>query len=75
MAKFTNQSNVALDELNEEADKEKIPFRKLKNPPETRWSGRFENLNSVLHLKRAIKTLCDEKSSWEEHSLTLSDGS
>ena len=73
LAKFTNQSSVALDELKKEAAKEKIPFRKLKNPPETRWSGRFENLNSVLHLKRAIKTLCDEKSSWEDHFLTLTE--
>ena len=65
LTKFTNQSSVALDELKKEAAKEKIPFRKLKNPPETRWSGRFENLNSVLHLKRAIQTMCDEKCSWE----------
>ena len=33
LAQFTNQSSVTLDELKKEAAKEKIPFRKLKNPP------------------------------------------
>eukprot|EP00092_Neocalanus_flemingeri_P050396 GFUD01058241.1.p1 GENE.GFUD01058241.1~~GFUD01058241.1.p1 ORF type:complete len:135 (+),score=38.28 GFUD01058241.1:406-810(+) len=72
LAKFTHQSNVALDELKVEAAKEGIPFRKLKNPPDTRWSGRYDNLASVLHLKKPIKNLCDDEESWEEHSLSKS---
>ena len=63
LSKFTHQSNVALEELKQEAAKQGIPFRKLKNPPDTRWSGRYDNLASVLHLKKAIKTLCEEKQS------------
>ena len=34
LAKFTHQSNVALEELKKEASKEGVPFRKLKNPPD-----------------------------------------
>ena len=73
LAKFTHQSNVALEELKIEAAKEGVPFRKLKNPPDTRWSGRYDNLASVLHLKKPIKNLCDEKESWEEHFLSNSE--
>ena len=73
LAKLTHQSNVALEELKKEAFKEKLPFRKLKNPPDTRWSGRLDNMISVLHLKKAIKNLCNEKESWEDHSLTSTD--
>ena len=50
LSKFTHQSNVAFEELKKESSKEDVPFRKLKNPPDTRWSGRYDNLNSVLHL-------------------------
>ena len=70
LAKFTHQSNVALQELKTEAAREGVPFRKLKNPPDTRWSGRYENLESVLHLKKPLKKLFDDKESWEEHFLT-----
>ena len=73
MSKFTHQSNVALEELKREAAKEGIPFRKLKNPPDTRWSGRYDNLASVLHLKRAIKNLCGENESWEAFALTQTE--
>ena len=34
-----------------------MPFRKLKNPPDTRQSGRYDNLVSVLHLKKPHKNL------------------
>ena len=73
LAKFTHQSNVALEELKKEASKEGVPFRKLKNPPDTRWSGRFDNMASVLHLKKPIKNLCDDSESWDEHSLSKNE--
>ena len=70
VARFTHQSNVALQELKTETAREDVPFRKLKNPPDTRWSGRYENLESVLHLKKPLKKLFVDKESWEGHSLT-----
>ena len=70
---FTHQSNVALEELKKEASKEGVPFRKLKNPSDTRWSGRFDNMASVLHLKKPIKNLCDDSESWDEHSLSKNE--
>ena len=33
LAKFTHQSNVALEELKSEAAEEGVPFRKLKKSP------------------------------------------
>jgi hypothetical protein len=73
MAKFTHQSNVALEELKKEAAKEGVPFRKLKNPPDTRWSGRYDNLVSVFHLRKPIKNLCEDNDAWAEHALSRSE--
>ena len=73
LAKLTHDSCKALEELKKEAKKEKVPFRKLKNPPNTRWSGRLDNLKSVLHLKTPIKTLCEVKEKWEDLELTKNE--
>ena len=73
LSKFTHQSNVALEELKKEAAKEGVPFRKLKNPPDTRWSGRYDNLVSVFHLRKPIKNLCEDNDGWAEHTLSRSE--
>ena len=48
---------------------EKIPFRKLKNPGETRWSSQHDTMESVLHLKDAIKKLSDENDDWADKTI------
>ena len=70
LGKFTHESTVATDELKKEAIKENIPFRKIANPPNTRWSGRLENLKSVLHLKKPLQNLAATNENWADHSLT-----
>ena len=70
MGKFTHQSTVATAELKKEAEKEGIKFRKIANPPNTRWSGRYSNLKSVLHLKKPLLTLAATYENWSEHALT-----
>lgn len=73
LGKFTHESTVATDELKKEAIKENIPFRKIANPPNTRWSGRLENLKSVLHLKKSLQNLAATNENWADHSLTASE--
>ena len=70
MGKFTHQSTVANTELKKEAEKEGIKFIKIANPPNTWWSGRYTNLNSVLHLKKPLQTLAASNESWSDHALT-----
>ena len=46
-----------------------VTFRKLKNMGETRWSGQYETMESVLYLKDAIRDLADESDEWSSRSL------
>ena len=73
IGKFTHTSTVAATELKREADKEKVPFRKIANPPNTRWSGHHENLKSILHMKKPLQNLAASKESWADHSLSVAD--
>ena len=59
--------------MRREAAKENVPFRKIANPPNTRWSGRLENLKSVLHLKKPLQNLAATNENWADHSLTASE--
>ena len=61
---FTHESKESTNELKREAAKEKVPFRKIANPPNTRWSGRLENLKSVLHLKKPLQNLAATNANW-----------
>ena len=70
VAKFTHQStSVALNELKDEAKNQDLNFLKLQNPGDTRWNGAHDNMSSVLHLKSAIQTLCENNVNWEDKSL------
>ena len=73
LAKLTHDSVKALEELKQEAKREKLSFRKLKNPPNTRWSGRLDNLKSIQHLKAPIKNLCEENEKWSDLELTKNE--
>jgi hypothetical protein len=70
LGKFTHQSTVATTELKKEAEKEGIKFKKIANPPNTRWSGRYTNLSSVLYLKKPLQSLAASNENWSEHALT-----
>ena len=71
LAKFTKKSpTVAGKQLRREADKENIAFRKLANPPNTRWSGELNNFTSVLHLKKPLMNLMSRKENWHPYALT-----
>lgn len=70
LAKFTHKSTVAARELKREAKKQDIPFRKIANPPNTRWSGRLKNLSSVQHLQKPLMTLTSTKENWHRHNIT-----
>ena len=69
MKKFTHQSPLAQGHLEAAARAENIPFRKLKNPGETRWSSQHDTMESVLHLKDAIKKLFDENDDWADKTI------
>ena len=59
--------------MKRECVKENIKFRKIANPPNTRWSGYHDNLVSVLHLKKALQNLAASNENWAEHSFTASE--
>ena len=73
IGKFTHHSTVANEALKKEAKKVNIKFKKVVNPPSTRWSGHCDNLESVLHLKKAIMNLTANNDAWAEHELYVSE--
>ena len=51
-----------------------IPFRKPKNPGDTRWDSQLDTMESVLHLKAAIEDLeTTEAAEWEDKNLTRNE--
>ena len=50
-----------------------FPSGKRKKPPDTRWSGRYDNLVYLLHLKKQLKNLFEDNVSWAEYSLSRSE--
>ena len=69
IGKFLHQSTVATTELKGAAAKEKVPYKKVENPPNTRWSGCHDNLASVFHLKKPLQYLSSTNENWTVHSL------
>ena len=67
---FTHQSTVATSELKRAAEREGVSFKKIENPPNTRWSGQYSNLASVHYMKKPLQRLSSTKDSWTDHSLT-----
>ena len=57
LATFTHQSPVAQAALEKVAKQENIPFRKLKDPGDTRWDSQNDTMVSLLHIKDVIKIL------------------
>ena len=70
---FTHASTVATTNLKRECVKENVHFRKIANPPNTRWSGYHDNLSSVLHLKKPLQNLAAGNEDWAEHSFSASE--
>ena len=70
---FTHTSTVATTDLKRECIKENIKFRKIANPPDTRWSGCYDNLVSVLHLRKPLQNLTASNENWDEHKLTAGE--
>ena len=73
LAKFVHKSTVAARELKREAKKQNIPYRKIANPPNTRWSGRLKNLSSCQHLQKPLMHLTSSKENWHRHNITPSE--
>ena len=73
IGKFTHQSTEASKALRTQATKDKIVFKKVVNPHDTRWSGHFDNLSSVLYLKKPLTNLMASHDDRAEHELTAGD--
>ena len=71
LAKFVKKSpTLAEKELRKESEKEQVAYRKLANPPNTRWCGKLGNLASVQHLKKPLVNLMSKNEKWHKYSLT-----
>ena len=55
IAKFTNQSPQAMEQLKKESKKRKIAFKKPKHSQETRWNSAYTCMESILYLKPVLK--------------------
>ena len=73
IGKYTHKSTEANKALKREAKKENINFRKIVNPPNTRWSGYHDNLASVLYLKKPLMNLMASQDDWSEYELSAGD--
>ena len=75
LAKLSLKSSVACQQLKAACEDCNIPFKKLVNPPNTRWSGFLMNLQSVAYLKAPLSQLFsdDDMEKWSELSLTSQD--
>ena len=62
-----------MNEFKNDAQKFNIPFRTIKNPPNTRWSGYYENLCSVLYLMKPLQHLAVTSENWSEYILNAED--
>ena len=69
IAKFTNQSPQAMEQLRKECRKKKIAFRKPKNSQETRWNSAFTCMESIFYLKPVLNDLMEVDDKWIEFSL------
>ena len=70
---FTHTSTFATTNVIIECVKENVIFRKIANPPNTRWSGYYDNLASVLHLKKPLQNLAAQNENWTEFSFTAAE--
>lgn len=75
LAKLSLKSSVASQQLRAACDDCNLPYKKLVNPPNTRWSGFLMNLESVAYLKAPLSQLFsdDEMDKWSELTLTSQD--
>ena len=73
IGKFMHQSTEATKKVKKQAAKDKIVFKKVANPPNTRWSGHFDNLASVLYLKNTLTNLMATHNEWAVHELSVGD--
>ena len=71
IAKFTNQSPQAMEQLKKECKKRKIAFKKPKNSQETRWNSAYTCMESILYLKPVLKDLMEVDDKWLEFSLNF----
>ena len=69
IAKYTNQSPLANNELKAECKAKSLEFKKPKNSQETRWNSSYTCMESILFLKPALKNLMEKDSKWEQFSL------
>ena len=68
LAQFVNKSPLAQSNLKDECLKQNIHYKKIVNPPNTRWSGYQSTLASVCALKiPLINLMHSDNSSWSEH--------
>ena len=57
LAKFTHKSDTGLQNLKSACKVKGRAFKKLKNPGDTRWNGKYTNMESILYLKDVFQSL------------------
>ena len=74
LAAFTHKSNVGLQNLKSACKAKGKAFKKLKNPGDTRWNGKYTNMESILYLKDVLQSLfIEDEDLWGPFIFTGSD--
>ena len=74
LAAFTHKSNVGLQNLKSACKVKGKAFKKLKNPGDTRWNGKYTNMESILYLKDVLQSLfIEDEDLWGPFIFTGSD--
>ena len=74
LARYVTKSPNAQKDIKDECSKEKVHYKKIVNPPVTRWSGSYATFQSILYLKKPLINLMhSDKDAWMEHVLHADD--
>ena len=71
IARFTHQTTLAMEQLKKECKLHGVPFRKPKNPQETRWNSSYACMESVWHLRKPLHDLMDKDPKWAQFTLNF----
>lgn len=69
IAKYCHQSTPAMDQLRAKVKDAKLPWRKPKNPCETRWNSQLDNMISIKPYQDMITDLCLNVDEWDGRNM------
>ena len=73
IAKKLHKSGPMEDSLKAECKRLNMKYKKVVNPPNTRWAGHHNCLASLLYLQQPLTNLMANNDAWEDFALTAAE--